>query len=262
MSDPTPAWRKILLSGSNAYVHELYASGVGFGSAGDRVVTVDTDTGRFYLTGSYGSGGGGGDPGGNDTNVQFNNNGAFGGSDNFIFDSSGDTSFFVDGPITASLLSSSGDITASDVSTPSLSAVSVSSSIVSSSGAVSASGIHSTDFIMIDEGASTAQLYFSSSAATRIISQGESGSDFAIVYQDGDGDARVGFYITESQVQLVNRTPNGEVYIKASNSTGGGGSNEITVAKFTNETVDFYKSVTASIVSASAITGSIYGGSF
>jgi len=63
MSDPVyPQWRKVLLSGSNAYVHALTASGLDL-SPGDpateKVLVVGTG-GAIYYTGSYGSGGGGG----------------------------------------------------------------------------------------------------------------------------------------------------------------------------------------------------------
>lgn len=63
MSDPiTTEWRKVLLSGSNAYVHALTASGLAV-SPGDpateKVLVVGTG-GAIYSTGSYGSGGGGG----------------------------------------------------------------------------------------------------------------------------------------------------------------------------------------------------------
>jgi len=65
-------WRKIIVSGSNAELNEIFASGKISGSAelfaslslsdngSYRTVIYDTATGKFYFTGSYGGGGGGG----------------------------------------------------------------------------------------------------------------------------------------------------------------------------------------------------------
>ena len=63
MADPVnPQWRKVLLSGSNAYVHALTASGldVSPGDPSTEKVLVVGAGGAIYSTGSYGSGGGGG----------------------------------------------------------------------------------------------------------------------------------------------------------------------------------------------------------
>ena len=95
MSDPQPRWRKVLISGSNAHVASLTASAI-VNTHGDsespgveeKVLVYNTSSGAIYYTGSFGAGGGGGagNPSGNDGNIQFNDNGSFGGSDNFMFD--------------------------------------------------------------------------------------------------------------------------------------------------------------------------------
>ena len=89
---PTPAWRKILISGSNAHVHEITSSGIVTTPAlspmiEEKVLIYNTSSGAFYYTGSYGSGGGGGEgtPGGSDTEIQFNDGGAFAGTGSFTF---------------------------------------------------------------------------------------------------------------------------------------------------------------------------------
>ena len=89
---PTPAWRKILISGSNAHVHEITSSGIVTTPAlspmiEEKVLIYNTSSGAFYYTGSYGSGGGGGggSPGGSDTQIQFNDGGAFAGTSSFTF---------------------------------------------------------------------------------------------------------------------------------------------------------------------------------
>jgi len=124
MSDPQPKWRKVLVSGSNAHVAALTASAIAdtHGDAEspgveEKVLVYNTSSGAFYYTGSFGggTGGGGGTPGGNDQNIQFNNNGAFGGDDGFIFDDAQGASLFVDGPITGSIVSASGAISGSEV---------------------------------------------------------------------------------------------------------------------------------------------------
>lgn len=65
-------WRKIIVSGSNAELNEIFASGKISGSAelfaslslsdngSYKTVIYDTATGKFYFTGSYAGGGGGG----------------------------------------------------------------------------------------------------------------------------------------------------------------------------------------------------------
>lgn len=73
-----------LLSGAGA-------PNLGTGSYGDHY--IDKTNKLFYgpKGGTWGGGvslGGGGTPGGNDTDIQFNNSGTFGGSDNFAYDSS------------------------------------------------------------------------------------------------------------------------------------------------------------------------------
>jgi hypothetical protein len=125
MSDPQPKWRKVLVSGSNAHVAALTASAIAnthndTESPGveERVLVYNTSSGAFYYTGSYGQGGGGGGsgtPGGNDQNIQFNNGGAFDGDDGFIFDDAQGASLFVDGPITGSNISGSGDLSGDTV---------------------------------------------------------------------------------------------------------------------------------------------------
>jgi len=79
---------KLTVSGSVSASGHLYTS-TSYASAGDynNVVLYDTATGKFYHTGSYG-GGGGGTPGGSNTQVQFNKEGVFGGDAQFTFISS------------------------------------------------------------------------------------------------------------------------------------------------------------------------------
>lgn len=82
-----PSWRKVLLSGSNAHVHEITASGISAAVSNptlQKVLVYDTNSGAFYYTGSYG-GSGGGTPGGSDTYIQFNDSNTFGGLSNFTF---------------------------------------------------------------------------------------------------------------------------------------------------------------------------------
>lgn len=83
-----PSWRKVLLSGSNAHVHEITASGISAAVSNptlQKVLVYDTNSGAFYYTGSYGGSGGGGTPGGSDTYIQFNDSDTFGGLSNFTF---------------------------------------------------------------------------------------------------------------------------------------------------------------------------------
>ena len=131
-------------------------------------------------------------------------------------------------------------------------------------GDITATGsITSHDFIMIDEGSNTADLYISSSTSQRIRAVGQSGSNFAMLYTDSDGDPRVMLYATESVVSLSNRTPNGKVQIKASNGSGGGGTNEITVAEFEDEFIKFpildtVASTGTNVVTIDISTGQLY----
>jgi len=53
-----------------------------------QTVMYDTSSGKFYFTGSYG-GGGGAEVAGNNTEVQFNNNGSLGANSNVVINSSG-----------------------------------------------------------------------------------------------------------------------------------------------------------------------------
>lgn len=59
-------------------------------NAGTNVLTINSSTGQVYMTGSYGSGGGG-SPGGNNKAVQFNNNGSFDGNSAFEYDNTNKT---------------------------------------------------------------------------------------------------------------------------------------------------------------------------
>ena len=115
MSDqPVPSWRKVLLSGSNAAVHELTASGLTLdATTTNRVVMYDTTSGVFYYTGSYGGSGGEGTPSAPNQSIQYNNEGAFGGDSGFIFNDAADASLYVAGPITGSNISGSGNISGS-----------------------------------------------------------------------------------------------------------------------------------------------------
>ena len=87
---PVPSWRKVLISGSNAAVNELTASAlIEDNNTNHRVVVFDTTSGAFRYTGSYGTGGGGGgNPGGSDTQIQFNDSNGFGGSSALTFNKS------------------------------------------------------------------------------------------------------------------------------------------------------------------------------
>ena len=120
MSDQTPQWRKVLLSGSNAHVNEITGSGVisapTIGGNSRRVLVIDTQSGAFYYSGSFGTGGGGsGTPSSPLNSIQYNDGGDFGGDAGFIFDDTQGASLFIDGPITGSNISSSGIISASAV---------------------------------------------------------------------------------------------------------------------------------------------------
>jgi len=64
---------------------ELFASTSNANGANYNTLMVNTTTGEFFHTGSYG-GGGSGTPGGSNTEVQFNSNGGFGGDSKFTFD--------------------------------------------------------------------------------------------------------------------------------------------------------------------------------
>jgi hypothetical protein len=81
--------KALTVNGDISASDDLYAS-TSYAAEGDynNVVLYDTTSGKFYHTGSYGTGTGTGTPSGNNKNIQFNNNGAFGGSDDFIFDNS------------------------------------------------------------------------------------------------------------------------------------------------------------------------------
>ena len=69
-------------------------------NTGYKTVMYNPTDGRFYRTGSYGGGGGGGTgtPGGSDTQVQFNDGGAFGGDTGLTFNKTTDT-LFISGAI-------------------------------------------------------------------------------------------------------------------------------------------------------------------
>lgn len=106
-----PSWRKVLISGSNAHVHEITASGISAAVSNptlQKVLVYDTNSGAFYYTGSYGSGGGGGTPSAPDKSVQYNDGGAFGGDSGFVFDDTQAASLYVAGPISGSDISGSG----------------------------------------------------------------------------------------------------------------------------------------------------------
>jgi len=76
----------LLISGSTTFSGSLFWSGASnLGGAINNVLVLGTD-GKLYVTGAYGSGGGGATPGGADTTIQFNDGGAtLSGSGNFTF---------------------------------------------------------------------------------------------------------------------------------------------------------------------------------
>ena len=76
------------------------------------------------------------------------------------------------------------------------------------------------------------------------------------MYHDNAGASRGALIISQSEVSLVNRTTDGKVFIKASGEFGGTG-DENTLAEFAHETITFNYPVTASIVSASTLIGTI-----
>lgn len=271
---------------------------------GAATLVVDPATGEVYRTGSYG-GGGSGTPGGSDTQIQFNDGGAFGASNTFTFEEDGGDP---DKPlITIQGGNNSGKTTKLRISASATSqavlhlkslrpqihfedydgspdffllqngndlvigtntagsgpiAFTPSNGNISSSGDLTITEISASGNIRISASSDTAQLNLESSDSHRLRTQGVIGGNFALTYRDANDDPRVALLITESQVSLTNRTPNGEVYIKTSNSSGGGNANEITVAKFTDDTIDFYQPITSSgVISASTgISASEYHG--
>ena len=103
-----------LIAGNNiSGSGHLYAS-TSYAPAGDynNVVLYDTATGKFYHTGSYGAGGGGGaTPTGPDYAVQFNDGGSLGGDSGFTYDNSSYADIKISDPTAAALhLSSSAGI--------------------------------------------------------------------------------------------------------------------------------------------------------
>ena len=184
------------------------------------------------------------------------------------------------GPITASIVSSSGKISGSAFygDGSNLSGIGsnpfpfTGSALVSGSFNVvgpltastmfmrerfTAAGLDSSgDVIIGTGGGNVVGLTLSSSVGTRLKTFGQNGSNFQFQYHDNAGASRGALIISQSEVSLVNRTTDGKVFIKASGEFGGSG-DENTLAEFTHEAVTFNYPVTASIISASTLIGSI-----
>jgi len=270
--------------------------------AGAATLVVDPVTGKVHRTGSYGGGGSGIPGGSVGTIQYNDGGGSFGGSTNLFFnrsltsptvtlkggngggnqatllitasnaaqatlylkslrpqirfaDSDGTPDHYFYQRGTKLIISNVNSTTGPIAFTPS-------NGNISSSGDLTIAEISASGKIRISASSDSAQLNLESSLSQRLITQGVIGGNFALTYRDVNDDPRVALLITESQVSLTNRTPNGEVYIKASNSSGGGNANEITVAKFTDDTIDFYQPITSSgVISASTgISASEYHG--
>lgn len=98
-------FRTIAVAGQNDVIADSSTDTLTLVAGSNVTITTDSTTDTITISATGGGGGGSGTPGGSNTQVQFNNNGAFGGSANLTFDG---TNLTVGGTVTATTLTSSG----------------------------------------------------------------------------------------------------------------------------------------------------------